>query len=69
MSEDTPELTAELVVDGVVPSQPVISSDGGGVAYAAAPARDRTAATTPATSPATRFTSSPSAAAPGSATT
>jgi hypothetical protein len=28
MSEDAPELTAELVVDGVVPSQPVISPDG-----------------------------------------
>jgi hypothetical protein len=27
MSEDAPELTAELV-DGVVPSQPVISPDG-----------------------------------------
>ena len=28
MSEDAPELTAELVVDGVVPSQPVTSPDG-----------------------------------------
>jgi hypothetical protein len=28
MSQDAPELTAELVADGVVPSQPVISSDG-----------------------------------------
>ncbi len=37
MSEDAPELTAELVVDGVVPSQPVISPDGRWVAYVAAP--------------------------------
>ena len=43
MSEDAPELTAELVVDGVVPSQPVISSDGCGVAYVVAPARPGTA--------------------------
>jgi hypothetical protein len=28
MSEDAPEQTAELVVEGVVPSQPVISPDG-----------------------------------------
>ena len=28
MSEDAPELTAELVVDGIVPSRPVISPDG-----------------------------------------
>ncbi|MEU4704664.1 hypothetical protein [Nonomuraea dietziae] len=28
MSDDAPELTAELVADGVVPSQPVISHDG-----------------------------------------
>jgi hypothetical protein len=35
MSEDAPELTAELVVDGVVPSQPVISPDGCWVAYVA----------------------------------
>jgi hypothetical protein len=38
MSEDAPELTAELVADGVVPSQPVISPDGCRVAYAVAPA-------------------------------
>jgi len=37
MSEDAPELTAELVVDGAVPSQPVISPDGGWVAYVVAP--------------------------------
>ncbi|HEY1821347.1 MAG TPA: S9 family peptidase, partial [Trebonia sp.] len=37
MSEDTPELTAELVVDGAVPSQPVISPDGCWVAYVVAP--------------------------------
>jgi len=41
MSEDAPELTAELVVDGVVPSQPVISPDGCRVAYVVAPAQDR----------------------------
>ena len=33
MSGDAPELTTELVVDGVVPSQPVISPDGRWVAY------------------------------------
>ena len=38
MSEDAPELTAELVVDGVVPSQPVISPDLCWVAYVVAPA-------------------------------
>jgi hypothetical protein len=38
VSEDAPELTAELVVDGVVPSQPVISPDGCWVAYVVAPA-------------------------------
>ena len=43
MSEDAPELTAELVVDGVVPSQPVISPDGCWVAYVVAPARPGTA--------------------------
>ena len=43
MSEDAPELTAELVVDGVVPSQPVISPDGCRVAYVVAPARPGTA--------------------------
>jgi dipeptidyl aminopeptidase/acylaminoacyl peptidase len=40
MSEDAPdapELTAELVVDGEVPSQPVISPDGRWVAYVVAP--------------------------------
>jgi dipeptidyl aminopeptidase/acylaminoacyl peptidase len=37
MSEDPPQLTAELVVDGDVPSQPVISPDGRWVAYAVAP--------------------------------
>jgi dipeptidyl aminopeptidase/acylaminoacyl peptidase len=37
MSEDTPKLTAEPVVDGVVPSQPVISPDGRLVAYVVAP--------------------------------
>ena len=40
MSEDAPELTAELVVDGVVPSQPVISPDGCWVAYVVAPAAE-----------------------------
>jgi hypothetical protein len=34
MSEDAPELTAELVVDGAVPSQPVVSLDGCWVARA-----------------------------------
>jgi dipeptidyl aminopeptidase/acylaminoacyl peptidase len=37
MSEDAPELTAGLVVDGAVPSQPVISPDGRWVAYVVAP--------------------------------
>ena len=37
MSEDAPELTAELVVDGVVPSQPAVSPDGCWVAYVVAP--------------------------------
>jgi dipeptidyl aminopeptidase/acylaminoacyl peptidase len=37
MSEDIPKLTAESVVDGVVPSQPVISPDGRWVAYVVAP--------------------------------
>jgi hypothetical protein len=36
MAESTPELTAELVVDGAVPLQPVISPDGRRVAYAVA---------------------------------
>ena len=38
MGEDAPELTAELVVDGAVPSQPVISPDGCWVAYVVAQA-------------------------------
>jgi dipeptidyl aminopeptidase/acylaminoacyl peptidase len=38
MSKDAPELTAELVVDGAVPAQPVISPDGRWVAYVVAPA-------------------------------
>lgn len=66
MSEDAPELTAELVVDGVVPSQPVGDLARrvlGCLRRRSGPARDRTAATTPATSSTTRFTSSPSAAA------
>ena len=37
MSEDAPKLTAELVVDGAVPSQPVISPDGCLVVYVVAP--------------------------------
>src|SRR3984957_18892235 len=37
MREDAPELTAELVVDGDVPSQPAISPDGRWVAFAVAP--------------------------------
>jgi dipeptidyl aminopeptidase/acylaminoacyl peptidase len=37
MSEDASELTAELVVDGAVPSQPVISPDGRWIAYVVAP--------------------------------
>jgi dipeptidyl aminopeptidase/acylaminoacyl peptidase len=37
MSEDAAELTAELVVDGAVPSQPLISPDGCWVAYVVAP--------------------------------
>src|SRR6202046_4686170 len=37
MSEDAPELTAELVVDGAVPSQPVVSPDGRWGAYVVAP--------------------------------
>jgi hypothetical protein len=36
MGEDAPELTAELVVDGDVPSQPVVSPDGCWVAYVVA---------------------------------
>ena len=41
MTESTPELTAELVVDGAVPLQPVISPDGRWVAYAVAPTGKR----------------------------
>ena len=37
MSEDIPELTAELVTDGEVPSQPAVSPDGCWVAYVVAP--------------------------------
>jgi hypothetical protein len=37
MGERAPELTAELIVDGAVPSQPVISPDGAWVAYQVAP--------------------------------
>jgi dipeptidyl aminopeptidase/acylaminoacyl peptidase len=36
MGDDAPELTAELVVDGAVPSQPVISPNGCWVAYVVA---------------------------------
>ena len=38
MRQDAPELTTELVADGVVPSQPAISPDGCWVAYVVAPA-------------------------------
>jgi dipeptidyl aminopeptidase/acylaminoacyl peptidase len=41
MTETTSELTAELVVDGAVPAQPVISPDGRWVAYAVAPTGKR----------------------------
>src|SRR6202046_5857346 len=37
VSEYAPELTAEVVVDGALPSQPVISPDGCWVAYVVAP--------------------------------
>jgi dipeptidyl aminopeptidase/acylaminoacyl peptidase len=37
MSTDTPLLTAELIVDGAAPQQPVISPDGRWVAYVVAP--------------------------------
>ena len=37
MSMDTPRLTAELVVDGAAPQQPVVSPDGRWVAYVVAP--------------------------------
>jgi hypothetical protein len=36
MSDGTPKLTAELIVDGAVPRNPVISPDGRWVAYAVA---------------------------------
>jgi dipeptidyl aminopeptidase/acylaminoacyl peptidase len=41
MSTDTPQLTAELIVDGEVPRQPKISPDGHRVAYVTAPAGQR----------------------------
>ena len=41
MAEGASELTAELVVDGAVPQQPVISPDGRWVAYAVAPTGKR----------------------------
>jgi len=37
MDDDAPKLTSELVVDGSLPSQPVISPDGCWVAYVVAP--------------------------------
>ena len=37
MSEETPELTAELIVDRATALQPVISPDGRWVAYVVAP--------------------------------
>jgi hypothetical protein len=37
MGKSTPVLTAELIVDGAVPRNPVISPDGRWVAYAIAP--------------------------------
>ena len=37
MSEIRPELTAELIVDGAAPQQPVISPDGCWVVYVVAP--------------------------------
>jgi dipeptidyl aminopeptidase/acylaminoacyl peptidase len=37
MSTDAPELTAELIVDGAVPRDPVISPDGRWVVYVVAP--------------------------------
>jgi dipeptidyl aminopeptidase/acylaminoacyl peptidase len=42
MTEDAPELTAELVVDADSPSGPVISPDGRWVAYVVAPVGRRT---------------------------
>jgi dipeptidyl aminopeptidase/acylaminoacyl peptidase len=41
MSEETLELTAELVVDSAVPLEPVVSPDGGWVAYVVAPVARR----------------------------
>jgi dipeptidyl aminopeptidase/acylaminoacyl peptidase len=41
MTETAPDLTAELVVDGAVPAQPVISPDGRWVAYTVAPTGKR----------------------------
>jgi dipeptidyl aminopeptidase/acylaminoacyl peptidase len=41
MGKDTPLLTAELVVDGAVPKEPVISPDGRWVAYVVAPVGQR----------------------------
>src|ERR1022692_1682260 len=41
MTEAVPELTAELIVDGAVPQQPVISPDGRWVAYTVAPVGKR----------------------------
>src|ERR1022692_1780563 len=41
MTETAPELTAEIVVDGAQPTQPVISPDGRWVAYAVAPTGKR----------------------------
>lgn len=37
MVDEAPKLTAELVVDGTVPSQPTVSPDGRWVAYVVAP--------------------------------
>jgi dipeptidyl aminopeptidase/acylaminoacyl peptidase len=42
VGEHAPELTAELVVDSAVPSQPVISPDGSWVGYVVAPVGRRT---------------------------
>lgn len=41
MTDSAPELTAELIVDGAVPAQPVISPDGRWVSYAVAPTGKR----------------------------
>jgi Tol biopolymer transport system component len=43
MSEETLELTAELVVDSAVPLTPVVSPDGRWVAYVVAPVGKRAA--------------------------